>query len=103
MLPSLTAQKWRVIALFPLPPKMPHKIQAGRKSGSQRAARLEGVSVVELVRSRCKGRQGADQAMLATLTAELREAVKRADASLKRGLDDANAVMADLRARHEIS
>jgi hypothetical protein len=61
-------------------------------------ARREGVSVAELVRSRCEGRQGADQAMLETLTTELRGAVKEAKTALKRGLDEANAVMADLRA-----
>jgi hypothetical protein len=61
-------------------------------------ARREGVSVAELVRSRCEGRQGADQAMLETLTVELRGAVKQAKTALKRGLDEANAVMADLRA-----
>lgn len=68
------------------------------KSFLTKEARSEGVSVAELVRSRCEGRQGADQAMLATLTAELRGAMKQAKAALKRGLDEANAVMADLRA-----
>ena len=55
------------------------------------------VSVGELVRSRCEGRESADQAMLVELTAELRSAVKQAKASLKRGLDEANSVMADMR------
>ncbi len=68
------------------------------KSFLTKEARREGISVAELVRSRCEGRQGADQAMLMTLTAELRGAVKQAKAALKRGLDEANAVMADLRA-----
>lgn len=68
------------------------------KSFLTKEARREGVSVAELVRSRCEGRQGADQAMLVTLTAELRGTVRQAKATLKRGLDEANAVMADLRA-----
>lgn len=68
------------------------------KSFLAKEARREGVSVAELVRSRCEGRQGADQAMLETLTVELRGAIKQAKTSLKRGLDEANAVMADLRA-----
>ena len=60
-------------------------------------ARTAGVSVGELVRSRCEGRESADQVVLVELTAELRSAVKQAKASLKRGLDEANSVMADLR------
>ena len=68
------------------------------KSFLTKEARREGVSVAELVRSRCEGRQGADQAMLMILTAELRGAMKQAKTALKRGLDEANAVMADLRA-----
>ena len=69
------------------------------KSFLTKEARSEGISVAELVRSRCEGRQGADQAMLATLMSELRGAVKQAKATLKRGLDETNAVMADLRAK----
>lgn len=69
------------------------------KSFLTKDARSEGISVAELVRSRCEGRQGVDQAMLATLMAELRGAVKQAKATLKRGLDETNAVMADLRAK----
>ena len=61
-------------------------------------ARTAGISVAELVRSRCEGRESADEAMLVELTAELRSAVKQAKASLKRGLDEANSVMADMRA-----
>ena len=61
-------------------------------------ARTAGVSVAELVRSRCEGRESADQAVLIELTTELRNAVGQAKASLKRGLDEANSVMADLRA-----
>jgi sirohydrochlorin ferrochelatase len=59
----------------------------------------EGVSVAELVRSRCEGRPGADAALLETLTTELRNAVRQAKTSLKRGLGEANAVLAELRAK----
>jgi hypothetical protein len=62
-------------------------------------ARREGISVAELVRARC-GRRGAgqDEVALAALTAELRRAVAAANRSLRSGLDEAEAVLAELRA-----
>jgi hypothetical protein len=62
-------------------------------------ARREKVSVAELVRSRCEGRPSADEAMLVALTAELRAAVAQAKRSLREGLAEADAVLAELRGR----
>jgi hypothetical protein len=62
-------------------------------------ARLEGVSVAELVRSRCERRPSDEEAVLAGLTKELNRAVGEAKAVLKDGLDEAQAVLAELRAK----
>ncbi len=64
-------------------------------------AAREGVSVAELVRSRCERKPDADEAMLASLATELRNAVREAKASLKSGLAEAESVMAELRARRQ--
>ena len=59
-------------------------------------ARREGVSVGELVRTRCEQKPSADDAMLAALVGELRERVRDAKKSLKSGLDEAQAMLAEL-------
>jgi hypothetical protein len=59
----------------------------------------EGVSVAELVRSRCERRPTDEEAILAALTGELSQAVVEAKRSLKSGLDEAQAVLAELHAR----
>lgn len=64
-------------------------------------AAREGVSVAELVRSRCERKPDADEAILASLATELRNAVRGAKASLKIGLAEAESVMAELRARRQ--
>lgn len=64
-------------------------------------AAREGVSVAELVRSRCEQRPDAEEALLASLAADLRQAVREAHASLKGGLAEADSVLAELRARRE--
>ena len=64
-------------------------------------AAREGVSVAELVRSRCEQRPDAEEALLASLAADLRQAVREAAASLKGGLAEADSVLAELRARRE--
>lgn len=61
----------------------------------------EGVSVAELVRSRCEQRPDADEAALVVLAGELRKAVREARSSLRDGLTEANAVLAELRARRD--
>lgn len=62
-------------------------------------AAREGVSVAELVRSRCEQRPDAEEALLVSLAADLRKAVREARASLKGGLAEADAVLTELRAR----
>lgn len=62
-------------------------------------AKREGVSVAELVRGRCERRPTGDEAVLAALTGELHKAVREAKHSLKNGLDEAQTVLAELRAR----
>lgn len=59
----------------------------------------EGVSVAELVRSRCERRPSEEEVVLAALTSELNKAVREAKSALKGGLDEAQAVLAELRAR----
>lgn len=59
----------------------------------------EGVSVAELVRTRCERRPTDEESMLAELTKELRGAVEQAKASLRSGLDEAEAVLAELRSK----
>lgn len=61
-------------------------------------AKREKVSVAELVRSRCERRPSEDDAVLLDLAAELRAAVSRAEESLREGLAEADAVVAELRA-----
>ena len=67
---------------------------------SAEAAR-EGVSVAELVRTRCARGPTDEEAILAELTAELNKAVIAAKESLRSGLDEAESVLAELRARRE--
>jgi hypothetical protein len=64
-------------------------------------AAREGVSVAELVRSRCEPKPDADEALLASLAGELRKAVREAQASLNSGLAEANSVLTELRARRD--
>ncbi|MEQ1879620.1 MAG: hypothetical protein ABL878_01465 [Burkholderiales bacterium] len=71
------------------------------KTFLSKEARLEGVSVAELVRSRCERRPSQDEAVLGALTSELNKAVAAAKKTLKSGLDEAQAVLAELRARRE--
>jgi hypothetical protein len=59
----------------------------------------EGVSVAELVRTRCERRPTDDEAILAALTGELNKAVIEAKKSLKSGLDEAQSVLAEIRAK----
>ena len=59
----------------------------------------EGVSVAELVRTRCERRPTDEEAILAELTGELNKAVIEAKRSLKSGLDEAQSVLTELRAK----
>ena len=62
-------------------------------------ARREGVSVGELVRTRCERRPTDEEMMLAALTAELKIAVAAASKSLKNGLSEAQTVLTELQAK----
>jgi hypothetical protein len=59
-------------------------------------AHREGVSVAELVRTRCERRPSDEEAMLTELTRELQQSVLVAKRSLKTGLDEAQAVLREL-------
>jgi hypothetical protein len=59
-------------------------------------AHREGVSVAELVRTRCERRPSDEEAMLAELTRELQRSMVVAKRSLKTGLDEAQAVLLEL-------
>ena len=61
-------------------------------------AQREGVSVAELVRVRCEHKPHPDDVVLGRLTAELREALRKAKSSLKEGLSEAQSTLAELRA-----
>jgi hypothetical protein len=58
-----------------------------------------GVSVGELVRSRCEQRVGNEEVALAELTALLRKEVTATRAAVRRNLDETRAILSDLRAR----
>ncbi len=60
-------------------------------------AQKEGISVSELVRQRCQAKPSKDEALLAILVAEVREATIKAKVSLTKGLNDAESVLAELR------
>ncbi len=60
-------------------------------------AEKEGISVSELVRQRCQQKPNQDEVILSVLVAEVRKAAKKAKVSLTRGLNDAEAVLAELR------
>jgi hypothetical protein len=64
-------------------------------------ARREGVSVAKLVRSRCERRPTQNKAVLGMLTGELHKAIAAAKKTLHRGLDEAQAILAELRAKRE--
>ena len=67
------------------------------KAWLAREAKKEGISVSELVRQRCQAKPSKDEALLAALAAEVRDAAQKAEASLTRGLSDAESVLAELR------
>lgn len=58
----------------------------------------EGVSVAELVRTRCERRPTDEEAALVALTGELNKAVAEARESIRGGLDEAQSVLAEIRA-----
>ena len=64
-------------------------------------AKREGVSVAELIRSRCAQKPTPDEALLAELTVKLRRSLSEAKASLREGLKEARATTARLKSNRE--
>jgi len=67
-----------------------------------REAEREGVSVAELVRSRCERRPSEDEALLAALTKELLSSVATARLALREALDEANKTLQELKASRAV-
>ncbi len=65
----------------------------------QKEAEHAGVSVAELVRSRCERRPSEEERAIAEMAAQLRKEVRKAQASLKAGLAEADSVLQELRSR----
>jgi hypothetical protein len=60
-----------------------------------------GVSVGELVRTRCEQRVGDEETALAELTALLRKEVTATRVAVRRNLDETRAILNDLRSRRK--
>jgi hypothetical protein len=67
----------------------------------QKEARNAGVSVGELVRRRCEGASREEEEAVAELATQLRKEVKKAQASLRSSLADAEALIAELKMNRE--
>jgi hypothetical protein len=67
----------------------------------RKEANKAGISVGELVRTRCELRVGEDEAALAEMTALLRKEVIATRAEVRRNLDETRAILSDLRARRK--
>jgi hypothetical protein len=67
----------------------------------RKEARKAGVSVGELVRTRCEQRVGDEEAALAELTTLLRKEVTATRSAVRRDLDETRAILNDLRARRK--
>ena len=67
----------------------------------RKEARNAGVSVAELVRTRCEGSASEEEKAIAELAAHLRKEVRRAQVSLRSGLTEAAAVLEELRSQRE--
>jgi hypothetical protein len=63
-------------------------------------AKREGISVAELVRTRCQRKPQRDELILAEATLALREALDEARTSLKEGLAEAQSVLDELRSKN---
>jgi hypothetical protein len=63
-------------------------------------AKREGISVAELVRTRCQRKPQRDELILGEATLALREALDEARTSLKEGLAEAQSVLDELRSKN---
>jgi len=68
------------------------------KTFLSREAKKEGISVSELVRQRCKGKPESheQEEVLAAMVKELQVAVAKANASMDKGLKNAESALAEL-------
>ncbi len=69
------------------------------KAQLHREARRNGVSVSQLIRSRCDEKPAPDEAVLAALTAEVAKSIAEARSTLQRGIRKADEVLAELQAK----
>jgi hypothetical protein len=69
------------------------------KAFLNKEARRQKVSVSQLVRTRCEQKPTSDEAFLASLTSEVTKSLAEAQTSLKEGVDQAQAVLAELRSK----
>lgn len=67
----------------------------------RKEARKAGVSVGELVRTRCEGGSSDEEKALVELTAQLRKEVRRARTSIRSGLAEVDSVLQELKANRE--
>lgn len=67
----------------------------------RKEARQAGVSVGELVRTRCEQRMGDEEATLAALTVLLRKEVSATRAAVRRNLDETRMILNELRAARQ--
>jgi hypothetical protein len=67
----------------------------------RKEASKAGISMGELVRTRCEQRVDDEEAALADLTALLRKEVTATRAAVRRNLDETRAILSDLRSRRK--
>jgi hypothetical protein len=67
----------------------------------RKEARNAGVSVAELVRTRCEHKPTGEEQAVAKLASHLHKEVRKAQASLRSGLAEATAVLEELRTERE--
>jgi arsenate reductase-like glutaredoxin family protein len=67
----------------------------------RREAKNSGISVAELVRTRCQGWASEEEKAVADMAAQLRKEVRRAQSSLRSSLARAEALVSELRAKRE--
>lgn len=67
----------------------------------RKEAKNSGISVAELVRTRCEGGTSEEDKAVAELAAHLRKEVRRAQSSLRASLTHAEALIAELRAKRK--
>ncbi len=67
----------------------------------RKEAKKAGVSVAELVRTRCEGTAAEEEQVVAELAAQLRKQVREAQSSLRSSLAGANAMLEELKTQRE--